>query len=271
MCHTRRPEAARKSRLWVVLSVVKYSLGATAALVLVGGAVWSHGWPTVAGPEQGSEPAEQAPEQAAPPVSPPRVGEVAPDFTLRDLDGKAVRLSDYRGRLPVVIEFGSITCPIVTGRAGHLDRLAEQYRGKAEFWFVYANEEHPGHGETRASSYGTFQALPQVQDHEESCERARLFRSTVKTSRRILVDDDGAASVAARYGIQGHGLVVVDTQGRLSSIGAGPENLPDLDDLPGASPSSRPAPPAGEAASPGADAPQQLRLPYQQGHLVPAS
>jgi len=36
----------------------------------------------------------------------PALGEVAPDFSLRDLDGKRVRLKDLVGK-PIVIEFGS--------------------------------------------------------------------------------------------------------------------------------------------------------------------
>ncbi len=37
------------------------------------------------------------------------VGTQAPDFTLTDLDGQKVSLSDYRGRKHVVLEFGNIT------------------------------------------------------------------------------------------------------------------------------------------------------------------
>ena len=37
-----------------------------------------------------------------------RAGQQAPDFTLPDLDGNNVTLSDLRGK-PVMIEFGSIT------------------------------------------------------------------------------------------------------------------------------------------------------------------
>jgi hypothetical protein len=33
----------------------------------------------------------------------------APEFLLRDVDGVAVRSRDYLGRLPIVIEFGSVT------------------------------------------------------------------------------------------------------------------------------------------------------------------
>jgi len=39
----------------------------------------------------------------------PKVGDQAPDFTLRTLDGKTVRLSDYRGT-PVVLNFWASYC-----------------------------------------------------------------------------------------------------------------------------------------------------------------
>jgi hypothetical protein len=41
-------------------------------------------------------------------VQSPRVGEMAPDFTLPSIDGGELTLSDLRG-LPVVMELGSIT------------------------------------------------------------------------------------------------------------------------------------------------------------------
>jgi hypothetical protein len=154
---------------------------------------------------------------------------MAPDFTLRDLEGLQVRLSDYRGRMPVVIEFGSLSCPIVTQWAGHLDTLAREYQGKVQFWFVYANEAHPGHGEVTSSSYGTCRMLPQVRDYDDRSEHARLFRSTRKPRRRILVDEDGADSVAVRYGIRGHGIVAVDARGRICSLSEATSTLLGLD------------------------------------------
>ncbi len=40
----------------------------------------------------------------------PRVGDLAPDFTLRDANGEnPVRLSDFRGKKPVALIFGSFT------------------------------------------------------------------------------------------------------------------------------------------------------------------
>ena len=173
----------------------------------------------------------RASTEIAAPVPPLQVGEQAPDFTLRDLDGRPASLSDYRGRIPVLIEFGSLSCPIVTGRTGRLDKLAEHYQGRAQFWFLYGNEEHPGRGETRGSSYGAYLALPQVKDYDDRRERARVFRDTVKISRRMLVDEDGPDSVAARYSIRGHAFVIVDIRGRISWVGDAPRSQADLDAL----------------------------------------
>ena len=39
----------------------------------------------------------------------PKVGDRAPDFALRDVDGATVRLSDATARGPVVLVFGSFT------------------------------------------------------------------------------------------------------------------------------------------------------------------
>jgi hypothetical protein len=39
----------------------------------------------------------------------PTLGDAAPDFTLRDVEGKTFRLSQEVGRVPVVLEFGSFT------------------------------------------------------------------------------------------------------------------------------------------------------------------
>lgn len=40
----------------------------------------------------------------------PKVGDLAPDFELRDINGEnPIRLSDFRGRKPVALIFGSFT------------------------------------------------------------------------------------------------------------------------------------------------------------------
>jgi cytochrome oxidase Cu insertion factor (SCO1/SenC/PrrC family) len=44
-------------------------------------------------------------QQAAAPITSLKVGDLAPDFTLPDQNGKPVRLSDFRGKKNVVLAF----------------------------------------------------------------------------------------------------------------------------------------------------------------------
>src|SRR5690606_27774783 len=49
-------------------------------------------------------------------------GELAPDFELPRVGGGTLRLTDLRGR-PVLLHFGSFTCPITTGSVEPLRKL----------------------------------------------------------------------------------------------------------------------------------------------------
>ena len=73
----------------------------------------------------------------------PAIDETAPDFELADAAGKNnVRLSDLRGKSPVVLVFGSYTCPNFRDSAGALNTLYQQYGRQAPFFLVYIREAH---------------------------------------------------------------------------------------------------------------------------------
>jgi len=55
------------------------------------------------------------------------VGQVAPDFTLHDRTGKAVRLSDYLGHV-VILDFWRSTCPACQSALPGLESLLERYK-----------------------------------------------------------------------------------------------------------------------------------------------
>ncbi len=57
----------------------------------------------------------------------PEPGDRAPDFQARALDGKTIRLSNYRGSKNVVLTLGSATCPMTTGSIGGMNDLRQDY------------------------------------------------------------------------------------------------------------------------------------------------
>jgi peroxiredoxin len=59
--------------------------------------------------------------------APGRVSGQAADFTLRDIDGRTVRLSDYRGQV-VLVNFWATWCVPCAAELPHLQRFYEKYR-----------------------------------------------------------------------------------------------------------------------------------------------
>ncbi len=131
----------------------------------------------------------------------PRTGEMAPDFNLTDLDGNAVGLRDLRGR-PVVIEFGSYTCPIFSDRVPPMERLARKH-ATAAFLVIVVREAHPG------------ELSPPHATVAEKRSAARRLAMEEGLGRRVLVDDlDG--TVHRAYGGAWDAVYVVDAGGRIA-------------------------------------------------------
>ena len=77
----------------------------------------------------------------------PKIGAPAPDFTLNDLTGKPVRLTDFKGR-HVVLEWTNPHCPYVAKHydTGNLPALQKTYAAKHVAWLLISSTR-PGHSE----------------------------------------------------------------------------------------------------------------------------
>jgi peroxiredoxin len=74
------------------------------------------------------------------------VGDPAPDFDLATVDGAArVKLSSLAGK-PVVLFFGSYTCPPFRKRMPKMNELYDAWKDRAQFYFVYIEEAHATDG-----------------------------------------------------------------------------------------------------------------------------
>jgi tetratricopeptide (TPR) repeat protein len=119
----------------------------------------------------------------------PKVSEPAPNFTLPDVvTGKNVSLHDFRGKTPVVLVFGSYTCPNFRSSADALKALQVKYGTKAQFLLVYIREAHADGDwqSTRNEREGV--ALPQAQDVAEKQNHAVMCTRALHLPFQALLD-----------------------------------------------------------------------------------
>jgi peroxiredoxin len=84
-------------------------------------------------------PAESQPEL--------KIGQHAPNFTLKDQDGRSISLADYSGKI-IVLEWTNPACPFVRRhyREHTMTALADQYKSRGVAWLAINSTE----GDTQA-------------------------------------------------------------------------------------------------------------------------
>ena len=134
---------------------------------------------------------------------PAQVGVAAPEFEAETLDGKIVRLSDFRGRSHVVMMTGAVTSPMCAFEVPELNQLQADFAADGvEFFLLYSRESHP------AENYGAHTSLEQKRSHARELQRLEDVRFAV------IVDHlDGRIHCA--YGVWPNALFVIHKDGRL--------------------------------------------------------
>ncbi|CAH1230390.1 DIO3 [Branchiostoma lanceolatum] len=119
-------------------------------------------------------------------------GRPAEDSALVRLDGQTetTLLSYATGSRPLVVCFGSYTCPPFRDALSDFAVLAEDYRNVADFLLVYIEEAHPSDG-------WRFHSGPQIQQHrtvEQRCDAARAMLHDRAGRFDVAVDTMGNAA-----------------------------------------------------------------------------
>jgi hypothetical protein len=144
----------------------------------------------------------------------PRPGEIAPDFELPNIRGGCFRLSVHRGMEPVLLTFGSITCPMTAGARPALLHLFDEFIGRVEVVTVYVREAHPG------ELYLHHTRLEQKKRHASDWVEMDRIPWTVAVDTL-----DGA--VDRRYGTLPNAAYLIGRSGRVAfrALWAGQERL----------------------------------------------
>ncbi|GAB7146552.1 deiodinase-like protein [Mycobacterium riyadhense] len=128
------------------------------------------------------------------------VGDKYVDCELTTVDGRRVHLSDYLDK-PIVLETGSVTCPMYAQAVPPMQAYAAKYPGM-NFLLLYVREAHPGN-RTRA--------------HESSDDKrfdALRLPSVYDEQRTVLIDSmDGHAHHI--YGAMPNSIYIIDVDGKI--------------------------------------------------------
>jgi peroxiredoxin len=130
------------------------------------------------------------------------VGEKVPDFSVRTLDGKAVKLSELQKderrtkRGVVVLSFWCSTCSSCRRVEHDLDKLARDYQGQA---VVIALDANAGETAERVTAFAKEKglALPIVLD--SGGRTADIFGTEVTTTT-VVIDGNGVLRYCGRFG-----------------------------------------------------------------------
>jgi peroxiredoxin len=130
-----------------------------------------------------------------------QIGQAAPDFALTDVSGKAVKLSDYKGK-HVVLEWTNPNCPYVKKHydSKNMQGLQSAYAGKGVVWLAI-NSTSTGH-----------------QDYMKPAALNDKLNAWGSKPSATLMDADGKTGTTYGAKTTPH-MYIVDPQGKLIYAG----------------------------------------------------
>jgi tetratricopeptide (TPR) repeat protein len=145
----------------------------------------------------------------------PKPGESAPGFSLPRLGSDAaISLDQFRSGKPIVLLFGSYTCPNFREQAATLNALAGKYHSTVPFLLVYIREAHTGDtwqstiNQRQGIDWQPARSTPEMQAHASSCVRKLKMNFPA-------VVDTVEGQVESRYSAWPSRLYILGKDGRV--------------------------------------------------------
>lgn len=137
-----------------------------------------------------------------PEVSKAQVGQAAPAFTLKDVEGKSHSLSSFKGKY-VVLEWTNHQCPYVVKHyaSGNMQKLQKWAKEKGVVWLTILS------------------SAPGKQGYLEPSQAKQLMKEQGFASAAYLFDTDGKVGKAYGARTTPH-MYVIDPKGTLIYMGA---------------------------------------------------
>ena len=130
------------------------------------------------------------------------IGEAAPDFNTKDLNGKTVSLSDLKGKV-VVFEWVNFGCPFVKKHygSGNMQKLQADYTAKGVVWVTVDS------------------AAKGKEADQEVSKMAKIAKENGDKSTHFILDMDGKIGKAFGAKVTPH-MFIVNKDGTLAYSGA---------------------------------------------------
>ncbi len=130
-----------------------------------------------------------------------QAGDTFKDAELCTLEGQTVHLADYLKDKPLVLETGSMTCPMYAQSVPPMMKLMEKYP-ELDHVLMYVREAHPG------------ELQPQHRTEAEKIAAAKKTKRRYGDHRTILVDDVNG-SAHRFYGTMPNSIFVLAPDGKI--------------------------------------------------------
>lgn len=146
------------------------------------------------------------------------IGAAAPDLTAKRMDGTAFKIATFRNR-PLVLIFGSYSSPTFRDKAPLLAELAQDYRGKADFFVVYTAEAYPaGDGDKEIDRNREDKvSIEQPKTDSARMAQAKATRAALKLESIPFLVDDMANGSAKAYTHSPNAVVVISKDGTVAA------------------------------------------------------